>query len=61
MTNKLYLVMIIEYLVIEECVKKKKRRGKKMVSTLGLLLIPCYVISKYDLIILISKISYMDA
>jgi hypothetical protein len=53
--------MIIEYLVIEECVKKKKRRGKKMVSTLGLLLIPCYVISKYDLIVLISKISYMDA
>ena len=41
--------------------KKKKRRGKKMVSTLGLLLIPCYVISKYDLIVLISKISYMDA
>jgi hypothetical protein len=26
MTNKLYLVMIIEYLVIEECVKKKKRK-----------------------------------
>jgi hypothetical protein len=26
MTKKLYLVMIIEYLVIEECVKKKKRK-----------------------------------
>jgi hypothetical protein len=25
MTNKLYLVMIIDYLVIEECVKKKKK------------------------------------
>jgi hypothetical protein len=62
MTKKLYLVMIIEYLVIEECVKKKKkeRDKKKMVSTLGLLLIPCYVISKYDLIVLISKIPYMD-
>jgi hypothetical protein len=32
MTNKLYLVMIIDYLVIEECVKKKKKKkegGKK--------------------------------
>jgi hypothetical protein len=27
MTNKLYLVMIIDYLVIEECVKKKKKEG----------------------------------
>jgi hypothetical protein len=26
MTNKLYLVMIIEYLVIEECVKKRERK-----------------------------------
>jgi len=26
MTNKLYLVMIIDYLVIEECVKKKKKK-----------------------------------
>jgi hypothetical protein len=64
MTKKLYLVMIIEYLVIEECVKKKRekkeRDKKKMVSTLGLLLFPCYVISKYDLIVLISKIPYMD-
>ena len=63
MTSKLYLVMIIDYLVIEECVKKKREKkegDKKMVSTLGLLLIPCYVISKYDLIVLISKISYMD-
>jgi hypothetical protein len=33
-----------------------------MVSTLGLLLIPCYIISKYDLIVLISEIfPYMDA
>ena len=58
--------MIIEYLVIEECVRKKRRekkkeRDKKIVSTLSLLLIPCYVISKHDLIVLISKISYMDA
>jgi len=27
MTNKLYLVMIIDYLVIEECVKKKEEEG----------------------------------
>jgi hypothetical protein len=29
MTNKLYLVMIIEYLVIEECVKKKREKKKE--------------------------------
>jgi hypothetical protein len=28
MTKKLYLVMIIEYLVIEECVKKKEKRRR---------------------------------
>jgi len=32
-----------------------------MISILGLLLIPCYVISKHDLIVLISEIPYMDA
>jgi len=64
MTNNLYLVVIIEYLVIEECVKKireNKEGDKKWFPPWGLLLIPCYVISKYDLIVLISEIPYMDA
>jgi hypothetical protein len=46
MTNKLYLVMIIDYLVIEECVKKKKiiRRGVKRGFHLGFAIDPllCY-------------------
>jgi len=46
MTNKLYLVMIIDYLVIEECVKKKekRRRGIKRGFHLGFAIDPllCY-------------------
>jgi lipid-A-disaccharide synthase-like uncharacterized protein len=53
MTNKLFLVMLID--------EKRRKRGIKSGSTLGLLLILCYFISKYDLIILINEISCMDA
>jgi hypothetical protein len=63
--NKCLGLSLIRLICKKKRKKKKKRKedggGYRVVSTLNLLLISYYVMSIYDLIMLISEILYIDA